>query len=186
MLKLVCISFLALGAGLALLASAGLAAVILAVPSLPVVSFSAVILALAFASLAAMTGIIGLARLTPVLAEQPLQQNVAPDWRIVILHVSGLSAYAGIPLGHLLGPWILWLLWRHRANRIDADGQAALNFALTISIFYVSALILVFFFVGFLLLGIIAVFHIIVLTRNGWRASVNLPVHYPLSINFLG
>ena len=46
MLKFVCISFLALGAGLGLLASAGLAGVLLSLPDLPVVSFSAVILAL--------------------------------------------------------------------------------------------------------------------------------------------
>ena len=185
MLKFVCISFLALGAGLALLAAAGVAAVVLPVPSLPVASFSAVILALAFASLAAMTGIISLARSTPVTVEQPLQQTASPDWRIVVLHLSGLSAYAGVPLGHLFGPWILWLLWRRHAHGLDANGRAALNFALTISIFYVSALILVFFFVGFILLGIIILFHIIVLLRNGWRASINLPAHYPLSINFL-
>ena len=69
MLKFVCISFLALGAGLSLLAAAGLAAVVLPVPGLPVASFSAVILALAFASLAAMTGIIGLARSTLIAVE---------------------------------------------------------------------------------------------------------------------
>ena len=185
MLKFVCISFLALGAGLALLASAGLAAVLLPLPGLPVASFSAVILALAFASLAAMTGIIGLARSTPATPALPRDQTHTPDWRIVVLHLGGLSAYAGVPLGHLLGPWILWLFWRRHASTLDANGRAALNFALTISIFYVSALILVFFFVGFILLGILIAFHIIVLIRNGWRTSVNLPAHYPLTINFL-
>ena len=94
-------------------------------------------------------------------------------------------ALRGGPLGHLLGPWILWLFWRRHASTLDANGRAALNFALTISIFYVSALILVFFFVGFILLGILIAIHIIVLVRNGWRTSVNLPAHYPLTINFL-
>jgi len=185
MLKFVCISFLALGAGLGLLASAGLAGVLLSLPGLPVVSFSAVILALAFASLAAMTGIIGLARSRPVAPEHSEDQTHAPDWRIVVLHLAGLSTYAGFPLGHLLGPWILWLFWRRHGHALDVNGRAALNFALTISIFYVSALILVFFFVGFLLLGILIAFHIIVLIRNAWRTSVNLPAHYPLTINFL-
>lgn len=185
MLKFVCISFLALGAGLGLLASAGLAGVLLSLPGLPVVSFSAVILALTFASLAAMTGIIGLARSQPVTPESSQDQTHASDWRIVVLHLAGLSTYAGFPLGHLLGPWILWLFWRRHGHALDVNGRAALNFALTISIFYVSALILVFFFVGFLLLGILMAFHIIVLVRNGWRTSVNLPAHYPLSINFL-
>jgi len=44
---------------------------------------------------------------------------------------------------------------------------------------------LVFFFIGFILLGLLMVFHIWVLVRNAWRASVNLPARYPLSINFL-
>jgi len=186
MLKFICISFLALGAGLAVLAAVGLAAVLLPIPDLPVASFSAVILALAFASLAAMTGIIGLARSTPATPELPQTQTGVPDWRVVVLHLSGLSAYAGVPLGHLLGPWILWLLWRRQAHWLDANGRAALNFALTISIFYISALILVFFFVGLILLAMLMVFHVIVLVRNGWRTSVNLPPHYPLSIKFLG
>ena len=101
------------------------------------------------------------------------------------MHLAGLSTYIGFPLGHLLGPWILWFFWRRHGHALDINGRGALNFALTISIFYVSALILVFFFVGFLLLGILMAFHIIVLVRNGWRTSVNLPAHYPLTINFL-
>ena len=135
MLKFVCISFLALGAGLGLLASAGLAGVLLSLPGLPVVSFSAVILALTFASLAAMTGIIGLARSQPVTPESSQDQTHAPDWRIVVLHLAGLSTYAGFPLGHLLGPWVLWLFWRRHGHALDVNGRAALNFARTISIF---------------------------------------------------
>ena len=185
MLRFFCISFLALGAGLALLASAGLVAVLVTQSGLPIVSFSAVILALAFASLAGMVGIIGLARSVPVDPEALKARTPTPDWRVSVQHLSGLSTYLGLPLGHLLGPWISWMIWRRHAPWLDANGRAALNFALTISIFYVSALILVFFFVGFILLGLLVVFHIWVLLRNAWRASVNQPAHYPLSISFL-
>ena len=185
MLKFFCISFLALGTGLALIASAGLVAVLLNSSGLPLVSFSAVILALTFASLAGMIGIIGLARAVPEHPDLTKETPSSPDWRSSIQHLSGLTTYLGVPLGHLLGPWITWLIWRRHAPWLDANGRAALNFALTISIFYVSCLILVFFFIGFILLGLLMVFHIWVLVRNAWRASVNLPARYPLSINFL-
>ena len=105
MLKFVCISFLALGAGLGLLASAGLAGVLLSLPGLPVVSFSAVILALAFASLAAMTGIIGLARSRPVAPEHSEDQTHAPDWRIVVLHLAGLSTLSLIHISEPTRPY---------------------------------------------------------------------------------
>ncbi len=185
MLKFFCISFLALGSALALLASAGLAGVLFAGFDLPVASFSAVITALAFASLAGMVGIIGLARAHPEDPETLMALSPTPDWRVSLQHLSGLSTYFGLPLGHLLGPWITWMIWRRHAPWLDANGRAALNFALTISILFVSALILVFFFVGFLLLGLLFVFHVWVLIRNAWRASVNLPAIYPLSIKFL-
>ena len=100
-------------------------------------------------------------------------------------HLSALLTYAGLPLGYLLGPWLAWLAWRQHSPWLDAHGRAALNFALTMSILYVTALILVFIFVGLILLALLAVFHILTVIRNTWRASVNLPPHYPLSINFL-
>ena len=141
MLKFFCISFLAIGAGLALIASAGRVAVLLYSSGLPLVSFSAVILALTFASLAGMIGIIGFARSVPENPNLAKETPSSPDWRSSIQHLSGLPTYLGVPLGHLLGPWITWLIWRRQAPWLDTNGRAALNFALTISIFYVSSLI---------------------------------------------
>ncbi|MEK9940911.1 MAG: DUF4870 domain-containing protein [Gammaproteobacteria bacterium] len=185
MLRFFCISFLALGSALALLASVGLASVLLVGVDLPVVSFSAVVAALAFASLAGMVGIIGLARAHPEDPASLTSSAPTPDWRVSLQHLSGLSTYLGVPLGHLLGPWITWMIWRRHAPWLDANGRASLNFALTVSILFVSALLMIFFFVGFLLIGLLFVFHIWVLVRNAWRASVNLPAVYPLSIKFL-
>ena len=185
MRRLVCIGFLALGAALAALASGAIAAQVLSGFGLPPVSFSAVILALAFAVLAAMIGIIGLARSEPAALPLAEIHHGPPDWRAGAQHLSALTVYAGVPLGYLLGPWLTWLVWRRHSSWLDAHGRAALNFALTISIFYVSALILIFVFVGFILLALLVVFHILVVVRNAWRASVSLPAHYPLSINFL-
>ena len=61
-MKIVCIGFLALGIALAVLATGGIAALLLSSANLPLVSFSAVIFALAFSTLAGMIGIIGLVR----------------------------------------------------------------------------------------------------------------------------
>ena len=184
-MKIVCIGFLALGIALAVLATGGIAALLLSSANLPLVSFSAVIFALAFSTLAGMIGIIGLARGATQPSPATTTKPASADWRASVQHLSALLTCAGLPLGYLLGPWLTWLIWRRHSPWLDAHGRAALNFALTMSILYVTALILVFIFVGLILLALLTVFHILTVARNAWRASVNLPPHYPLSINFL-
>ncbi len=184
-MKIVCIGFLALGIALAVLATGGIAALLLSSANLPLVSFSAVIFALVFSALTGMIGIIGLVRGVAQPSPAATAKPALADWRASVQHLSALLTYAGLPLGYLLGPWLAWLAWRQHSPWLDAHGRAALNFALTMSILYVTALILVFIFVGLILLALLAVFHILTVIRNTWRASVNLPPHYPLSINFL-
>ena len=184
-MKIVYIGFLALGIALAVLATGGIAALLLSSANLPLVSFSAVIFALAFSTLAGMIGIIGLVRGVAQLSPAATAKPASADWRASVQHLSALLIYVGLPLGYLLGPWLAWLAWRRHSPWLDAHGRAALNFALTMSILYVTALILVFIFVGLILLALLVVFHILTVARNAWRASVNLPPHYPLSINFL-
>jgi len=74
-MKIVCIGFLALGIALAVLATGGIAALLLSSANLPLVSFSAVIFALAFSTLAGMIGIIGLARAGRPNRHLPQRQN---------------------------------------------------------------------------------------------------------------
>ncbi len=55
----------------------------------------------------------------------------------VLVHVSALSSYIGVPFGSLLGPLIFWLIWRDQSQYIDTHGKEALNFNLSILIYQI-------------------------------------------------
>src|SRR5688572_11607729 len=53
-------------------------------------------------------------------------------WSIVV-HLSALSALF-IPLGHLLGPLVIWLIKRGEMPMVDRHGKEALNFQITVTL----------------------------------------------------
>ena len=102
-MKIVCIGFLALGIALAVLATGGIAALLLSSANLPLVSFSAVIFALVFSTLAGMISIIGLVRgvaqLSPASNGKTRLGRLARQ-RAASVSTSGLCrAAAGLPAG---------------------------------------------------------------------------------------
>ena len=153
--------------------------------ALPAASFSAVLTILGFAQVLGLTGVLGLARRLPAVPVQPLKPLLQPGWRSPALHLSALSIYAGLPLGQLWLPLLLWQRWRRRSPRLDADGRAALNFALSTTLYFLVAMLLVLVLIGFVLLAILVVFHITMVVNNVWRARHGAPPRYLLSFNFL-
>jgi len=53
-------------------------------------------------------------------------------WSVAI-HLSALSALF-IPLGHLLGPLVIWLIKRGDMPMVDRHGKEALNFQITVTL----------------------------------------------------
>jgi uncharacterized Tic20 family protein len=53
-------------------------------------------------------------------------------WSVVV-HLSALCALF-IPLGHLLGPLVIWLIKRGEMPMVDRHGKEALNFQITVTL----------------------------------------------------
>ena len=153
--------------------------------TLPAATFSAVLTILVFAQVLGLTGVLGLARRPAAAPVQSLKPSLQPGWRSPALHLSTLGIYAGLPLGQLWLPLLLWQRWRGRSLRLDADGRAALNFALSTTLYFLVAMLLVLVLVGFILLAILVIFHIAMAVNNAWRARRGAPPRYLLSFNFL-
>jgi uncharacterized Tic20 family protein len=60
-----------------------------------------------------------------------------------LTHLMALTALIGVPLGHLLGPLVVWLVRRDRSEFVDAHGRAAVNFQITVSLALLSLLLCV-------------------------------------------
>lgn len=65
-----------------------------------------------------------------------------------LCHLSALLMLLGVPLGNVLGPLVVWLIKRNDHPFVDYQGKEALNFQLSITLYWVLAGILIFFSVG--------------------------------------
>ena len=94
-----------------------------------------------------------------------------------------LSALLGlvVPLGHLLGPLVLWHLKREQDPFIDAQGKEALNFQITVAIASAISILLMLIIVGFFLYGLVAIGSIVLAVIGGVKANEGFPYRYPFT-----
>jgi uncharacterized Tic20 family protein len=109
--------------------------------------------------------------------------------------MAALVACIGIPLGHVLGPLVVWLAKRAQFPEIDESAKEALNFQITATLGWIVVIFLAFFIttitvglgvpIAFILLGCYGMAHL-VLTIGGILAVDSTGTHrYPYTIRFL-
>ena len=98
-----------------------------------------------------------------------------------------LVAFAGviIPLGSVLGPLIIWLMKKDQSEYIDYHGKEALNFQITMLIAAFVCILLMFVFIGIILMFGLFVFWLIVVIIGAIKANEGLRYQYPLTIRFI-
>ncbi len=65
----------------------------------------------------------------------------------MIVHASAFSAFL-IPVGNLLSPLVVWLLKCEGPLFVDSHGKPVLNFQISMLIYFIVSVILVFVFIG--------------------------------------
>lgn len=114
----------------------------------------------------------------------PADDDQSRMWATFV-HLSALSALLGIPLGHILGPLILWLIKKDEMPFVNAHGKEALNFGITFTIYALIAGATICIFIGFVLLPIVIIFWIIFAIIAAVAANKGEMYHYPLTIRFI-
>lgn len=104
---------------------------------------------------------------------------------IVITHLSQLISLL-IGFGSLLVPLIIWATQKEKVHQLDAHGKNIINFQLSILIYCLICIPLIFLFglgiLGFIGLAIISIVFPII---NAIRANNGETPTYPLSLNFI-
>lgn len=106
------------------------------------------------------------------------------EW-LVLCHLSALSVYLGVPFGNIVGPLVVWLMKRGEIPEMDAHGKEAVNFALSMTVYGLVGILLVFVLVGLMLLPALFFAHVAFVAGAAVKASRGEPVKYPLSIRFI-
>ena len=100
-------------------------------------------------------------------------------------HLSALSQLVGIPFGNIVGPLVLWLIFRERSDYVNHHGKEAVNFNISFMIYFAVAGILCFVIIGLLLLPVLVVVWIVFVIIATVKASNGEGYRYPFTIRFI-
>ena len=100
-------------------------------------------------------------------------------------HLSGLTVWLGVPLGHVLFPYLIWRRRRFTSVQLNREGIACLNFGLSLTLYLLLSAIMLFAGVGFFMLAGLFLTHLISALIGACRAWQGQPHRYPLTINIL-
>ena len=103
----------------------------------------------------------------------------------MLCHLTGLAIFLGIPFGNILGPLVVWLIKKDAYPFVDAQGKESLNFQISVTIYGTVAFMLVFLFVGFVLLPALAVADLILVIMAAVKANAGESYRYPYTIRFI-
>jgi len=98
-----------------------------------------------------------------------------------------LSAFAGFffPFGGIIGPLICWLSRRDESEWINVNGRNAMNFQLSILLYMVLAVPLIFIIVGIPILVALGILKVVCIIIASIKAPKGELFRYPLSIPFI-
>jgi uncharacterized Tic20 family protein len=97
-----------------------------------------------------------------------------------------LSALLGLIIGlSFIGPLIIYLVYRERSAWVGRQAAEALNFNLTILIYFLVSLALIIIVVGFVMLAVVGIFWLVEVILASVAANNGTEHRYPLTIRFV-
>lgn len=124
----------------------------------------------------------------PVSPEQPVSTEEAEE---PIQPESSKEAKNMAMLCHLLGivgfiaPLVIWLIEKDKHRFVDEHGRAAMNYQISLMIYYAVCGLLCPLFIGLVLLPVLTILHLVFSIIASVRASKGKLWRYPIAISFL-
>lgn len=123
-----------------------------------------------------------------VSSEQPVSTEEAEE---IKQPESSKEARNMAMLCHLLGivgffaPLVIWLIEKDKHRFVDEHGRAAMNYQISLMIYYAACGLLCFMFIGLVLIPILTILHLVFSIIGAVKASKGKPWRYPIAIQFL-
>ena len=99
-------------------------------------------------------------------------------------HLSALAGFV-IPLGNIFGPLVIWLMKKDEYPLVDDQGKEALNFQISMTIYYIGAAVLILILIGIILLPALVIFSLVMTVIAMIKANEGVAYRYPVTIRFL-
>jgi uncharacterized Tic20 family protein len=123
----------------------------------------------------------------PMVDEDPHAYSVAKtDERTMAMfcHLAAFSAFFA-PLGHVLGPLVLWCLKKKEMPFVDYHGKESLNFQISLTMYMIVSTILAFVIIGFPMLGAGLIAGLVMPIIAGLKANEGVFYRYPFIVRFI-
>ena len=99
----------------------------------------------------------------------------------MLCHLSSLSGYL-IPFGNIIGPMIIYAIFKEQYPFVDDQGREVVNFQISMTLYMIVAAILIFILIGLPLLFILMVINLIYTIIGARRAYRGNVYRYPLNL----
>jgi hypothetical protein len=120
----------------------------------------------------------------PMDTPTPPTANRDQNTWAMLCHLSALVGFI-FPLGNILGPLVIWLIKKDEYPLVADQGKEALNFQISMTIYYIVAIILIIILIGILLLIALALFSLVVTIMAMVKANEGVAYRYPMCIRFI-
>jgi uncharacterized Tic20 family protein len=122
----------------------------------------------------------------PEPSETEKPQEITKDEKTwaMLAHISGFAGFV-FPFGNIIGPLLIWILKKEDMPFVDDQGKEALNFQISITIYVLISIILVFVLIGIPVLIIIGIFAIIMIIIAAINSYDGKYYRYPLTIRVI-
>ena len=102
----------------------------------------------------------------------------------MLCHAAALVGFI-IPLGNIIGPLIIWMMKKDQFPLVDDQGKEAVNFQISMTIYYLIAAVLILVIIGIVLLVVLGVFSLIMTIIAMIKANSGERYRYPLAIRLV-
>lgn len=103
---------------------------------------------------------------------------------VLLSHLSGFAGFI-FPLGNILGPLLVYLLKKDQSVAVAEHAKEALNFQITITIYYFIAAVLILVIIGGFLIAILVVVQIVLMIKAALEADKGGFYKYPFTFKFV-
>lgn len=102
-----------------------------------------------------------------------------------LCHLAGLLMFVGIPFANLIGPLVIWLVKRDSSPYVDREGKEAVNFQISMTIYGVVSILLMFVLIGLGLFLLLAIANLVLCIIAGIKANEGAGYRYPLNLRLM-
>ena len=99
-------------------------------------------------------------------------------------HLSALCMFV-VPFGNIIAPLVIWLIKKDESKFIEHSGKEAMNFQISMTIYWIISFLLVFVLIGFLLIFVVLITNIVFIIVAAVKTNSGEWYQYPITIRFI-